>query len=267
MTMTEPRSAERAAAASRERPGISVGRSVPPDGKPRPLKTAERVAVDIVRDMVAEGLRTGDHLALEAVMVEQYRASRASVREALRLLEVQGLIHLKPGPGGGPVVGRVDPANLARTTSLYFHLGGATYDSVLRTQSLLEPVCAQLAARHPQRRQAMQRFLIPPVVRSVDEYRRHTEEFHGAIYRLAGNPIISLLTQAITRIVSDHVIATMDPVELRNPILHEHAALARAIAGGQPEVAGRLMAEHLRTQHEHYRKAAPERLGELIEWR
>ena len=64
---------------------------------------------------MAQGLGSGDRLPLEAAMVEQYGVSRASLREALRLLEVQGLIRLKPGPGGGPVVGAVEAANLART--------------------------------------------------------------------------------------------------------------------------------------------------------
>jgi DNA-binding FadR family transcriptional regulator len=78
---------------------------------------------------------------------------------------------------------------------------------------------------------------------------------------------MALLTQAVTRIVTDHVVATMDPVELRGPILHEHAALARAIAAGEPELAGRLMSEHFATQHDYFRRNAPERLGDLIEWR
>ncbi|HEY1279469.1 MAG TPA: FCD domain-containing protein [Acidimicrobiales bacterium] len=249
------------------RPVVTVGVRAGDEANRRAQKTAERVAADIVRDLVAEGLRTGDHLPLEAAMVERYHASRASVREALRLLEVQGLIHLKPGPGGGPVVGQVDPANLARTSTLYFHLSGATYEAVLRAQVALEPICAQLAARHPNRQDAMQRFLVPAGLRTTSEYRRHTEDFHATVYRLAGNPIMSLLTQAVTRIITDHVVATMDPVELRGAILHEHAALARAIAAGQPEVAGRLMAEHLAAQHDYYRRNAPERLTELVEWR
>ena len=159
--------------ASAGRPRISVGHSLPPERGARQPKAAERVAGDIVHDIVARGMRTGDHLPLEAQMVDEYGASRASVREALRLLEVQGLLHLKPGPGGGPVVGQVDPANLARTTSLYFHLGGATYDSALRTQMLLEPVCAQLAARHPLRHATMERYLVAAAPRTTDDYRRH----------------------------------------------------------------------------------------------
>jgi DNA-binding FadR family transcriptional regulator len=255
------------AKAGDQRPRLVVGPWPTPDGGPRQQKTTERVAVEIVRDLVTGGACTGDHLPLEAEMVLQYGVSRASVREALRLLEVQGLIHLKPGPGGGPVVGSVDPAHLARTTSLFFHLGGATYDSVLWTQSLLEPVCAQLAARSPDRQRAMRRYLAPGPVRVDAEFRRHAERFHAEIYRLAANPIVVLLTQAITQIAGDHALAMTDPPELRGPIVREHATLAQAIYDGRPDVAGRVMAEHLRAQHDHYRANAPERLRDVIQWR
>lgn len=249
-------------------PAMTVGRLTHAGiDQHRTPKTSERVAIEIVNDVVARGLRTGDHLPLEADMVKEYGASRASVREALRLLEVQGLIRLKPGPGGGPVVGTVEPANLARTTSLYFHLGAGTYDQLLRTQALLEPVCAQLAARHPDRDVALRPFLVQGEPRTERDYRRQADDFHEVIYRLAGNAVLSLITQAMTHMVTDHVLASMDPLELRPAIVREHALLARAIAGGQAEAAGRLMAEHFRAQHAYYRQHWPERLRELIEWR
>ena len=93
----------------------------------RPLKTSETVARDIVHSVVAGGLGQGDSLPSEARMLEQYGVSRESLREGLRLLEAQGLITLRRGPGGGPVVGAVDPANLGRASTLYYHLVGATY--------------------------------------------------------------------------------------------------------------------------------------------
>src|SRR4029077_8746492 len=111
-------------------PDLRVARRVGPHHateQRRSPKTSERVALEIVHDIVAQGVRAGDRLPLEAEMVEQYQVSRASLREALRLLEVQGLIRLKAGPGGGTVVGSVEAANLARTATLYFHLGASTY--------------------------------------------------------------------------------------------------------------------------------------------
>src|SRR3982074_934120 len=128
----------------RERVASATGAHHGTDGR-RTRKTSERVALDIVHDIVAQGLQAGDRLPLAAAMVDQYDVSRASLREALRLLEVQGLIRLKPGPGGGPVVGSVEAANLARTATLYFHLGASTYGQLMETQVLFEPIAAQLA--------------------------------------------------------------------------------------------------------------------------
>ncbi len=85
----------------------------PGPGAVRPLKTSERVARDIVHDIAVQRLQPGDALPAEADMIGQYGVSRESLREALRLLEVQGLIAIRRGPGGGPTVGTVDPANLA----------------------------------------------------------------------------------------------------------------------------------------------------------
>ncbi len=235
--------------------------------RPRAQKTSERVALDIVHDIVAQGLRTGDRLPLEAAMVDQYQVSRASLREALRLLEVQGLIRLKPGPGGGPVVGTAEATHLARTVALYFHLSAATYGNLLETQVLIEPICAQLAAKHPDRKTEMKPFLEPAPPENEAEYRDQTIGFHVVVYRLADNPVLTLLTQAVTHIVSDHVVATMDPVALRPTILDEHVTIARAIAAGHADKARRLTAEHFQAQHDYYRVHWPARLNELIEWR
>src|SRR6185312_1048128 len=94
-------------------------------------KTSEVVAFAVARDIVEHGLRCGDRLPLEAEMVDHYGVSRESLREALRLLEAQGIVTIRRGPGGGPVVGKASSMNLARTMTLYFQLAGATYDELL----------------------------------------------------------------------------------------------------------------------------------------
>ena len=238
------------------------------EAKKRVVKTSETVALNIVHDIVARGLGPGDKLPLETAMLQQYRVSRASLREALRLLEVQGLISIRPGPGGGPVVGSVDARNLARTSSLYFHLGGMKYADIFATQELLEPMCAQFAARHPDRETLMAPFVDPsasPVEGTA--YHSATVDFHGAVYELAGNAVLALITQAITSIISSHIVSTMDPVELHEQILEEHGQIARAITAGRDKKAYKLTFEHFQAQHDYYQRNWPARFDEIIEWR
>jgi hypothetical protein len=136
----------------------------------RPLKTSETVARDIVHSVVTGGLGQGDSLPSEARMLEQYGVSRESLREGLRLLEAQVLITLRRGPGGGPVVGTVDPANLGRASTLYYHLVGATYGELFEAWAVAEGYLAERAARNEDR--ALVRATLEPylgVVRSADD--------------------------------------------------------------------------------------------------
>ena len=128
----------------------------------RQLKTSELVAVELVRDIQSAGLEVGDRLPDEASMLSEHGVSRESLREALRILEVQGLITIHRGPGGGPKVAGVDPAYLARTATLYFHLSGATYDEVFETWLTIEPAVAEKVAGLPDRarvRRALEPFV------------------------------------------------------------------------------------------------------------
>jgi DNA-binding FadR family transcriptional regulator len=179
------------------------------DARPRTVKTAETVAAAIVRDIVARGLATGDSLPSETAMLAQYQVSRASLREGLRLLEVQGLIRLKPGPGGGPMVGAVDPKNLARMSTLYLDLGRATYAELRSTHLIIEPMVAEEAARNPDRdmvRDVLAPYLAENLPTTGSEYRWITSNFHAALHELVGNRFLELFVRSIQHIVSHHVI-------------------------------------------------------------
>src|SRR4051795_5443988 len=115
----------------------------------RPLKTSETVARDIVQQIVSAGLGDGDSLPSEARMLEQYSVSRESLREGLRLLETQGLITIRRGPGGGPLVGTADATNLGRVSTLYFHMARASYAELFDAWIIAESLIAEYAARNP----------------------------------------------------------------------------------------------------------------------
>src|SRR5690606_40010308 len=84
-----------------------------PRRKRRPLKTSELIARDIIHDIAEGGLQTGDSLPPEAAMLQHYQVGRASLREALRLLEVQWLVQIRVGAYGGPVFGFASAVNLS----------------------------------------------------------------------------------------------------------------------------------------------------------
>ena len=235
----------------------------------RTAKTAETVAARIVHDIVSRHLGPGDMLPSESAMLAHYRVSRASLREALRLLEVQGLLRLKPGPGGGPMVVPVDSRELARTTSLYLHLGGANYSELFEAQLTIAPLAAARAARNPDRalvREQMEPFLEEEQPVSGEQYWTVTNSFHGTVEELGGNRVIELISRLVGQMWHEHVVTRMDTSHLREAIHNEHRDIARAIIAGQASKASRLMYQHFEDLQTEYRKHWPARFEELIEW-
>jgi GntR family transcriptional regulator, transcriptional repressor for pyruvate dehydrogenase complex len=240
------------------------------DSLDRRQKTSVSVARDIVADIVARDLRPGDHLPLEAAMVDSYRVGRASLREALRLLEVQGLIELRPGPGGGPAVGVVDSRYLARTTALYLHLAGASYRELFEAYLMLQPLAAETAARHPDRdyvRRVMDPFGGDDHPLEGVAWHTSTFRFHRTIEALGNNRVVNLVTQTVGHIMIDHVLGELDPVALRPRIAVDHRTIAAAVAAGDADEAHRAMRAHYQQLSDYCQQEWPDRFEGLIQWR
>jgi GntR family transcriptional regulator, transcriptional repressor for pyruvate dehydrogenase complex len=245
----------------------AVGGEQPLDGAWRIHKTSELVAMQIVEDIVREGRQPGDRLPLEAAMVAEYRVSRASLREALRLLEVQGLITLRPGRGGGPTVGVVDPEHLARTATLFLHLAGTTYDELLVAHVGLEAEASRLAAGNPDR--AAVTALLAPSAEPVDPDGPVDDlhRFHAVVLEATGNRVFRLQAAAVTHIVRTHMEADLEPAPRHDTIVAEHRRVAQAILAGDAARAADLTARHLGAQLDVYRERWARRLRQPIEWR
>ncbi len=99
----------------------------------RSKRTRVRAAVRVARKLVSEirrrRLRPGTQLDPEHRMVDDLGVARATVREALRFLELQGALRIKAGPGGGPVVSVPGADHLASVLSLHLQFADASFSS------------------------------------------------------------------------------------------------------------------------------------------
>jgi len=232
---------------------------------------AESVAHEIVRRIGAEGLDEGDQLPAEAEMLEEYGVGRASLREALRILEVQGLISIKAGPRGGPVVARVSTRDFGRMSALYFQVGGMTYRELMEARLIMEPVLARLAAErrddHPEEIKELLAAAEQTDLGDDQHYLSSSADFHMLVAQLSGNSIIYLFSHSLEGIFHDRVAGGMlFPVDGRQEVVDAHKGVAAAIAKGHAQKAESLMRDHMLRYAKFVEERYPVLMDEVVDW-
>lgn len=234
-------------------------------------KASEATAELIVQDIVSNGYQVGDRMPPESEMLERIGVSRETLREALRILEAQGVLTIRRGPGGGPLINALNASYLARTSALYFHLSGSTHEELFESWAFIEPLMSAKVASLPNRRWKLDRLgpfqEYDPNEHTRGEVISELNDFHGAIAAMSGNRVLTLLTQSIDHIVVHQVLQRIDPQEKGPTMAHSHHEIARAIIDGYATKARKLMEQHIREVIAWTRERHPEIMGQLIEWR
>ena len=247
-----------------------VSEPATPERRDRPDKVAEKLALCILRDIVARALEPGAKLPPEAMMLKRYGVGRASLREALRILEVYGLIWMKPGPGGGPVVADVSSVDFGRTATFFFHAAGATLHDLVEARVYMEPLMARLATERltEESAAALQRSLDREQA-TLDlprgEWPFDSTRFHSVLDGMSGNRVMSLFGQSII----DLYVERIRPVfggQRRH--LHEiHSDIGAAVLKGNAVQAERLMRIHVEDTAARFSAQFPMSASETIDWR
>jgi GntR family transcriptional repressor for pyruvate dehydrogenase complex len=237
----------------------------------RSRKTSELVAREIVRDIVEQRLQPGEMLPSEQAMLTRYGVGRPALREAVRVLEVHGLLRVKPGPGGGPVVGTVTGRAFGEMASLFFRLSGTTFRELIEARLELEPMAARIAAerRDPATLDALHALLErEAAVDATDDtaYARLARDFHAALVDASGNGVVRLMGSGLLEVYEDRLRIPITPRDRRSSVLATHVAIVDAIAAGDTERAESLTRASLAAVLARLESLLPDLLDQVIDW-
>lgn len=232
-------------------------RAVPP----RLPRMAELVAMDLRRRIIGGALQDGDELPREAALLEEFGVSRPSLREALRILETEGLIRIRRGKVGGAIVQRPTEESTAYHVGLTLQSRGATLSDLAQARAVLEPACAGLAAGRDAR---TRKRIVKQLTELVDQnetllgeayaFTESALRFHAAIVELSGNVTVSLLAGSLEAVWSSQERHWARQVTgeggypgaaSQGEVLRAHRRIVRAIAQGDADGATRMMRAHL----------------------
>ncbi|MBE1536993.1 FadR/GntR family transcriptional regulator [Actinomadura algeriensis] len=236
----------------------------------RPKKTAELLAQRIVADINRRGNTVGDRLPPERVMLEEYNVGRGTLRESLRFLELQGVIALKPGPGGGPVVQQPDAGNLATALTLLLQFGRAPFRTIAEARVGLEPMMARLAAVR------MTDGHLAELRSSVDTMHDHlgdqsvfleeNKRFHDLIAHGSGNALFGHVVDALLGILDGSAIGIDYPEVRRTAVHRAHLRIYEAIASRDETASAEAMTAHIDEYVRYAERKYPEVLSAPIVW-
>lgn len=213
--------------------------------QPRLQKASDLLADRLRARIIGQGMQPGDALPSEAELIESENFSRGTVREALRLLESDGLIEIRRGPRGGIRVSHPDVTQVSRSVALLLTLAGTSTRAFSEFRKLVEPAAAAAAATHATEEQ---RGWLLSVADERTQRRAEWEpsvRFHEAIAICSNNEILRVVIAAFGQELNWHVPGE----ELSDTQLEDtrraHRAIARAVAAGNAERAAQTMRKHL----------------------
>lgn len=215
----------------------------------RPVRAYQRIVEQVEAAMFAGDLRPGARLPSERELMGQFGVSRATVREALRVLESGGLIQSRPGDPAGPLV--VDAAGEALHTSMsrLARLDGVGLGDLLGFRMILDSSANMLAARLGTAADFAEMAAAIGRMRDAVEigYDRFSEEdvcFHEAVARASHNKLIQVCGQVVRAVVldliADKIAHAPDARAVMLQTLGHHADVLDAVRAGDGDRATEL---------------------------
>jgi GntR family transcriptional regulator, transcriptional repressor for pyruvate dehydrogenase complex len=212
---------------------------------------ASDVLADRLRQQILDGdLVVGQLLPPERILSERSGMSRTVVREALRILEIEGLVEIRPGRNGGSVVRIPDVGSFARSLDIFIRGRRVRFDDVLEARELFEPMAAKLAATR--RTDADLEVLeaataaVEAAIDDVPTFLTANVNWHVTVAGLSHNELLAAFMQAMaTAVRAATDVENFNSRATMEHALHAHRRIVSAIAKGDGERAYASMRRHV----------------------
>jgi DNA-binding FadR family transcriptional regulator len=236
----------------------------PPGSVPvrRVRKAYEQVA-DQLRELVMAGeLTPGERLPNEALLAREFGVSRATIREALRVLAAQNLLRTAKGAGGGSYITLPSVDNISEflrsNINLLTGTRDVTLEELMEARRLLEVPAARLAAQRC-RAEDLERLraTIPgdPAHLSTKENFVFNQDFHSVLVEMCANTLLYIATQPIFTTLQTHLARSGIGRRFHRAVNEHHLKIAEAIEAADENGAADEMELHLDYLVPYYEKA------------
>ncbi|MDR1768389.1 MAG: FCD domain-containing protein [Propionibacteriaceae bacterium] len=224
------------------------------------MEDAER-AYQVVLRHIETGILEGQYapgrqLPSERDLAEQLGVGRPAVREALRVLDAQGVTQSTPGRWGGTRLAPAQGDALARIFSLHLAMSGHGIAELTEPRVALERASASMAATLCEDRTTAELDRILHLMGQTpdpDQFNNLDTDFHVAIARAGDNSLVADLTVAIRQTLRRQILDLERRMEswpaFRATLIEEHRAIRDAIRAGDPAEAATLIEAHIRSAY------------------
>lgn len=218
---------------------------------------SHELVIAAIEDQIMQGaLKVGDPLPPERELAARLQVSRAGVREAIRVLEAQGVVtaNVGAGPEAGTFITAMSSTALTRFLRLHVALSNFAMTDIVDARVILERNSAALAAANAG--DVEQAAIRAPLLEmdsagiDVERFNDADTAFHVAIAQASGNQLVSDMTVAIRASLRQPILDAMRQVEdwpaLARVLQSQHHGIFEAIQAGDDETAAGLTEAHIR---------------------
>jgi GntR family transcriptional repressor for pyruvate dehydrogenase complex len=212
-------------------------------------RLSDEIVRQIKETLFAGKLQAGDRLPAERELAEQFETSRASVREALRTLEQEGMIEVRKGLGGGAFIADLDHRPVAKSFQTLLSLKKISIDNIAEVRLIFEPEAARLAAERiteedlRELEDVIERMSVAVEKREMPD--SFDLKFHQIIARAARNPILAMLAESMLGVASKAITELHPSMDTLRHVLASHRKVFEAIRKRNGKLAYRTMRQHI----------------------